>query len=54
MPKTENFKGNLRLRWSYRGTRHCLILGLADSARNRVIAQMKADEIETSTRLNRQ
>lgn len=48
MPEIENFKGNLRLRWSYRGKRHCLTLGLADSPRNRVIAQMKADEIEKS------
>jgi integrase len=46
MPKIENFKGNLRLRWSQGGKRHCLTLGLADSPRNRTIAQMKADEIE--------
>jgi integrase len=50
MPKIalENFKGNLRLRWSHQSKRHCLALGLADSPRNRVIAQMKADEIEKS------
>ena len=48
MPQIESFKGNLRLRWSYQGKRHCLTLGLADSPRNRLIAQMKVDEIEKS------
>lgn len=46
IPKIENLRGNLRLRWSLHGKRHVLTLGLADSPRNRVIAQMKADEIE--------
>jgi integrase len=46
MPNIENFKGNLRLRWSYQGKRYCLTLGLTDSPRNRLIAQMKADEID--------
>lgn len=45
-PKIENFKGNLRLRWSYQGKRYCLTLGLAEGAKNRLIAQMKVDDIK--------
>ncbi|MBE9013811.1 tyrosine-type recombinase/integrase [Pseudanabaenaceae cyanobacterium LEGE 13415] len=44
--KVEEFQGNLRLRWSLKGVRHCITLGLADSPRNRLIAQMKADDID--------
>ncbi|MGG6267518.1 Arm DNA-binding domain-containing protein [Leptolyngbya sp. AN03gr2] len=44
--KVGALKGNLRLRWSHQRTRYCLTLGLADSPRNRTIAQMKADDID--------
>jgi integrase len=44
--KVESFKGRLRLRWSFRGTRYTLSLGLYDSTLGRTVAQGKASLIE--------
>jgi integrase len=43
--KVESLRGNLRLRWSYLGQRHCLSLGLDDSPTGRSLAQGRADLI---------
>jgi integrase len=42
----ENLRGNLRLRWMYKGERYCISLGLPDTAVPRCIAQSKASLIE--------
>jgi integrase len=44
--KVEVFKGRLRLRWSYRGSRYCLSVGLYDSPLARKVAAGKANLIE--------
>ena len=44
--KIEVFKGRLRLRWSYRGSRYCLSLGLYDSPLAHKVAAGKANLIE--------
>jgi integrase len=44
--RIENFKGRLRLRWSYRGKRFCLSFGFADSPLGRKVAEGKAKLIE--------
>jgi integrase len=44
--KIEVFKGRLRLRWSYRGSRYCLSLGLYDSPLAQKVAAGKANLIE--------
>lgn len=44
--KLEAFKDRLRLRWSYRGQRYNLSLGLYDSPLARTVAQSKANLIE--------
>jgi integrase len=43
--KVESVRGNLRLRWSYLGQRHCVPLGLHDSPMSRSLAQSRADLI---------
>lgn len=42
----ESLRGNLRLRWSYKGERYCLSLGLYDSPIARTVAEGKANIIE--------
>jgi integrase len=44
--KVESPKGNLRLRWSHKGKRYCLALGLYDSPLARTVAEGKAAIIE--------
>jgi integrase len=44
--RIENFKGRLRLRWSYRGKRFCLSFGFADSPLGRKVAEGRAKLIE--------
>jgi integrase len=44
--KVEVFSERLRLRWSYRGQRYCLSIGLPDSIINRKVATQKAQQIE--------
>jgi integrase len=44
--KVESFKENLRLRWSHKGERYCLSLGLYDSPVARTVAEGKASIIE--------
>jgi integrase len=44
--KVEQFDGRLRLRWSHKGKRHCLSLGLYDSPLARTVAEGKANIIE--------
>ena len=44
--KVEVYSERLRLRWSYRGERHCLSVGLPDSVINRKVATQKAQQIE--------
>jgi integrase len=42
----EEYRGRLRLRWSYQGQRYCLTLGLPATKFNRKAAQQKATQIE--------
>ena len=44
--KVESLRENLRLRWSYKGQRYCLSLGLYDSPVARTVAEGKASIIE--------
>jgi integrase len=44
--KVEVFAHRLRLRWSYRGKRYCLSIGLPDSIVNRKVATQTAQRIE--------
>jgi integrase len=44
--KIENDNGRLRLRFTYRGDRKSIAVGLPDSAINRIVAQQKANQIE--------
>jgi integrase len=44
--KIESFKGRLRLRWSYRGKRYCLTMGLYDRPLAWKVAEGKANAIE--------
>ena len=44
--KIENDNGRLRLRFTYRGDRKSIAVGLPDSAINRIVAQQKATQIE--------
>ncbi len=45
--KVESFQGRLRLRWSHKGKRHCLSLGLDDTDLGRALAQSRASLIDT-------
>ena len=42
----ESFKDRLRLRWRVAGKRYCLSLGLPDTQESRMLAQLKARQIE--------
>ncbi|MGF1494289.1 MAG: Arm DNA-binding domain-containing protein [Microcoleaceae cyanobacterium] len=42
----ESLKGRLRLRWTYKGERKILSLGLRDTPENKRLAQLRAAEIE--------
>jgi integrase len=42
----ETFKDRLRLRWRVAGKRYCLSLGLPDTQESRMLAQLKARQIE--------
>ncbi len=42
----ENYKGMLRLRWSYGGKRYCLSLGMPDTKVNQTVAEARARLIE--------
>lgn len=44
--KVEAYRGRLRLRWSYQGTRHNISLGFDDTALGRTVAQGKASLID--------
>ncbi len=44
--KVENDDGRLRLRFTYRGKRYSMAVGLPDSKVNRIFAQQKANQIE--------
>lgn len=44
--RVEAYSGRLRLRWSHRGRRYCLSIGLPDSVINRKVAAQKAQQIE--------
>ena len=44
--KVEVFADRLRLRWSFRGKRYCLSIGLPDSIVNRKVASQTAQRIE--------
>jgi integrase len=42
----ESFKDRLRLRWRVAGKRYCLSLGLPDTSESRMLAKLKARQIE--------
>lgn len=42
----QEFRGVLRLMWSYGGKRYCLYCGLADTPLNRIVAEGRAKTIE--------
>jgi integrase len=45
----ESFKDRLRLRWRVAGKRYCLSLGLPDTPESRMLAELKARQIELDT-----